>query len=310
MLIPKTILWPFGDPKNFAYIFFTIITIISSILVTSNIDLYTKASKIILIIFISYLGVEYFLNDFDPFFLDNIIEGSSHNGITTVLIVLQSNFLLANFINRKAASSPFTLLFCILFCILSGGRGAIICSILLLVANIMMFFSCGVSNKKIIFCIFLTFLSYVFFDLYLEEIAEIFNNTKLASGIEDLPRMYIREDYFSRINFFSFFSGVDLRDTLTFYEYQGNPHNSFIRAHSYLTIFYLLSILALPIMMVWRRASFYNTLIIIFMFSIIFIRAYTEAFIFPSSMDLFFFSMCFILNKSNFKSKPILLNRG
>jgi hypothetical protein len=95
----------------------------------------------------------------------------------------------------------------------------------------------------------------------------------------------------SNLDYWKFFFGSSYEKTLIDKYYDGNPHNSFIRMHSYYGIFGLIVLffLLITIAISNRKASL--KLVLFGLLLLLLFRAYTEPILFPSSLDLFFLFM-------------------
>ncbi|MDO9027820.1 MAG: hypothetical protein Q7U68_03050, partial [Candidatus Roizmanbacteria bacterium] len=129
-----------------------------------------------------------------------------------------------------------------------------------------------------------------------EEIIGFINsNTKLGSGLYDATRDQMMTDYVNQIDGTSLLIGADYQGTSIAQDYNNNPHSSYIRAHHIFGIFYLLLMILMPVVTIWRGHVLSVKLFSGLMLVLILLRSATEPLIFATIFDLFYFSICFVL---------------
>jgi len=101
--------------------------------------------------------------------------------------------------------------------------------------------------------------------------------------------------------------GNSYEDTLINKYYGGNPHNSFLRLHSFYGIFGLITVFLILIFILFRKKMSSDKFVFICLLILIFFRAYTEPILFPSSLDLFFFLSLFIYIKPRVQIEKVYL---
>ena len=254
-------------------------------------------------IFFISAGLIYHYDDIDP--IGSIIPWVSRNGITSVLIVCQIAFTFVTYLHTK----KFPLLSMFLVVVISfygSGRGSIIVSVLLLLFGAILNVFHSKSYKLKIFT--LIFISGLIFFLnsnseniiMLENIEEGLNNTNFNQGYTDEARIGMMDEYLSKLDFYNFFMGASYKDTSIERLFASNPHNSFIRLHSYYGIFGITVLLMVisSILIANKDKSVKFTLIILLV--LLLFRSYTEPILFPSALDLFFLFMIALYFRKNY----------
>ena len=251
------------------------------------------------------LGLIYNYNEIDP--IGSIIPWVSRNGITSVLLVCQITFSFVTYLYDK--KNPIISSLAVVIISFYGlGRGSIIVSILLLLFGIFL----NIFNSKskllkfssviVVFGLFLYFGSNSETITLVENIEEGLNQTQFGQGYTDEARNSINKEYISNLDFWKFFFGSSYKNTSIEKNFGGNPHNSFIRLHSYYGIFgiIVLFFLLISILIAKRNASV--KFVLFGLLLLLLFRAYTEPILFPSSLDLFFLMMIVLF----FRKKHLL----
>ena len=121
-------------------------------------------------------------------------------------------------------------------------------------------------------------------------------NTKIGSGLYDNNRAHINSEYLGLLerDGLAIIAGGDYRGTSIETEYNGNPHNSYIRAHNIFGLPYLFVMLLFPLLLS-RGQRFGDRVYGLILIAVMLFRAATEPILFPSLFDLFFFGSCFML---------------
>lgn len=286
----------FRSPSVLVYILMEFLLITLAIISTKDISSYFKTSQTVLIIcqilvliFLSQKGL-------DNFPLDDLIPNASSNGITSYLILLQCNYSLVKFIATRKVS----LLTCIItfgICIVGWGRGSIIASLMLLAINFIFFINQFKFPKigifKLLLKVFLTLVLLILLYSNLDSIiAFLEENTKIGGGLQDQSRLSINQTYLNKLGAWELFMGVDYSDTEIEQVYSSNPHNSYIRAHHLYGLFYLIAILLPIIWVVSQKNALTFRIYALAIFTTLALRAFTEPILFPTLLDVFYFSMC------------------
>lgn len=160
--------------------------------------------------------------------------------------------------------------------------------------------------KKLVYDVVFLLLLFVLIFLLFQELYQIYLVTRFATEGLDSPRWTMVIGYIQRIDFYSFFWGVDLKDIPMIVNYDLNPHNSFLRLHS------LLGFPAIALLVFFLLSSFLNfskvKSFLVLMFYIVLVRSAFDTLIFPGMLSIFFFIVfhSFTLDKatSPLKIKP------
>lgn len=250
------------------------------------------AVRAVLYVF-QFLVVYYlFRNGFDGFPLENIIPGSSSNGVTSYMIILQAAFSSLNYIVYRRADI-FPALLTVIICFVGYGRGSVIASSLILFINI---FYCLLSSKKLFyFSMFVLLIGLIFSAGRLEsEILDFVNSkTKIGSGIYDSNRMEMHSDYLSKIDGVTFFTGASYEGTSIDSKYNGNPHSSYIRAHHIFGILFLFGVCFSLVFVSFSNVAISLRVYVLSMIAVIMLRAATEPILFPSFLDVLYYCIVF-----------------
>ncbi|OEZ93946.1 hypothetical protein JAB8_00960 [Janthinobacterium sp. HH106] len=233
------------------------------------------------------------LSDFP---LENLIPDSSSNGITSYLIVLQATYSTLKFLRHRQASLV-TASLTLFVCIIGYGRGSILASTAILAVNLLSYLSWRRDLRglrSIVLGLGAVFLVSIYFADDIVDFVE--SNTKIGSGLVDEPRQRILTDYMNKINWASALTGADYEGTSIESDFNGNPHNSFVRAHHIFGALYLLSLAAFPLALLRRRLpssvkAFSGSMLLIVLF-----RCATEPVLFPTIFDFYFFAFFFALS--------------
>ena len=263
-------------------------------------------------IFLVTLGLIYNYDDLDP--LGSIIPWVSRNGITSVLLVCQIAFCFVSYLYNKKFPL-LSLVLVVILCFYGSGRGSIIVSVLLLLFGAILNVINSKSFKLKIFA--LIFISGLFFFLIsnsetiimLENIEEGLNKTQFGQGFTDEARTGMMDEYLSKLNFYNSFMGASYKDTSIEKSFANNPHNSFIRLHSYYGIFGIVILLMVlgSILIANKNKSVKFSLLVLLL--LLLFRAYTEPILFPSPLDFFFlFMIALYFRKNYFISNDKILN--
>jgi hypothetical protein len=284
------------NPSTLAYILVEIVVIALAFVFVSNKESYWRASRIVLIVsqalVIIYLA-QVGLTDFP---LDNMIPGASSNAVTSYLILLQCNYSITRFFSTQKVSL-YTSAVTVAICIVGFGRGSLVASLGLFALN-----AFYLPRQWRLFGHWwpvFTVLCLIFY--FLPNLDAILNyleaNTKLGAGLVDDHRTSILNAYFGKLDSWSLIWGADYSGTNINEEYNGNPHNSFIRAHHLYGFLYLLVIFYFVIWSLIGKSYFSLRIYGVFVLMILLSRAFTEPILFPTLLDVFFFSMCLMLDR-------------
>ncbi|MDR6786140.1 hypothetical protein ABIE26_004859 [Pedobacter africanus] len=293
------------EPVVAYHLFIGIIVMLTAIIFTRDPVVYYYSSKITLIAFhivvLSYVAFKG-LDGFPaivPF--DNIVEGSSANGITSYAVLLQVNFSVISFLLFRRVSL-FTSMTTLIIALLGYGRGSIIASFLILMLNLITFYALKSKLKSILYFGFTAILFFLMVGIYFDEILLFLEaNTKLSAGIVDVSRSKIIKEYIEGIDLITLFKGVDYTNTSVLSEFNGNPHNSFIRAHHIFGLPYLLFVVLFPFYCIFQKEKvieifYYGSAVVI-----LFFRIFSEPIILPTIFDFYFFAMFLMIATVKFR---------
>lgn len=233
-----------------------------------------------------------FRSGLEGFPLENVIPGSSSNGITSYLIVLQAAFSSLNYIVFRRADI-FPALLTVIICFVGYGRGSVIASSLILFINTSYYLA---SSKKLFYFSGVVLLVGLVFSAgrWESEVLDFVNSkTKIGSGVYDSNRMEMHSDYLSKIDGVTFFTGAGYEGTSIYYKYNGNPHSSYIRGHHIFGIFFLFGIF-FSLGYVWfSKVAASLRFYVLSMIAVVMLRAATEPILFPTFLDVFYYCIVF-----------------
>jgi hypothetical protein len=229
-----------------------------------------------------------------------ILLDASRNVLSFNIFV---NLVLLHFIeytnNKKLSIIP-TFLFLIIS-IWAKGRAGIICSILYFLYIIFNYF---ISNKNILYKLFLLIICLVVFYFFVKNISldEYFYRLQ-NEGIDygDDARYNMVSYYLNKINLFTLITGYNYFNDSYFVFWNNNPHNSFIRLHSCIGLFFLPFVLFIFIRLkhYLKRNSFFCVALSLLLF-----RGWIDTFFFLGRYDFLIFIFLFYGYKSKIISFP------
>lgn len=228
---------------------------------------------------------------------EQIIPGSSTNGIPSYFIVLQIGLSLATFsaTNRLPLLSTF-LTFGV--ALLGVGRASIIVAGMIIVLTLMIkLLEKQVStNQRQFRSIILVFSMLGFLFIFGEQFADlIIRYTKLSAGIVDHARAMMLDSYIDRLSPLSLVIGGDYSGTLIESTYKGNPHISFIRTHAFYGLLVTLIVLISPFLVFFSNKKLYVKFTFFSFISLAIIRAISEPIFFPTLLDFFYFLFFYMM---------------
>lgn len=287
------------------YFIFTPFLLITSKYI-SNFDIkyiyesFRRFVYIILFIILIFLSRTYSLDD--P--LSHIIPWGSRNGITSTLIVLNISFLIIEYKYSKKLSF-LTSILTLIISYFGIGRGSLIVSLLTIIFILLVNFNLRGNKYKASVILIFTFLTiYLFSKISFNTITEntdvfLKQNTQFSQGYTDEHRAGIIKEYLNKIDFFSFMWGASYENTSIEYKYDNNPHNSYIRLHSFYGIFGVIILFIFMLNIIFKKQLFYDKVIFLGLLFILLIRGITEPIFFPTPLDYFFFISYFIIKKTD-----------
>lgn len=240
-----------------------------------------------------HISVEYPENLFP---LEDLLAGAgSSNVVTSFLIVMQVAYSATAYIKYSKFTWVTTLL-TLIICFIGFGRGSLLAAILLLILLIALKIkSLHLSYKNII--VVFGFGVVTIFSLFVIEynfIEIIINNSKLQSGLVDESRLMMIEDYVGAIDGLSpLLFGASYHGTSINNYFDNNPHNSFIRAHHMLGIFYVAFIILSMLVVVVLQSKYSNIMSFLGFCFILNFRAFSEPILYPTPLDIMFYLIVF-----------------
>ena len=226
--------------------------------------------------------------------LEDLIADSSSNGITSYLLVLQVNYCLVHYALRRRFAW-LTLLATVFICVVGYGRGSIVASIALLAASLVVSAVSHTARSRAPVVIALVLAAWGGVR-YRDDLGVFLEaNTKFGVATGDFHRALIIDEYLRELTPATVIVGGTFDRTVINRAYNGNPHNSFIRAHHIFGIGMLLALLALPFAAQPRGWTWAGRGYLLLGFGVLYFRAFTEPILFPTLLDYYFLGMCFTL---------------
>lgn len=224
-----------------------------------------------------------------------VIEGSSTNAIPAYMIIVQLLLCVTTFVvtGRAPVLTP-VITFLIAF--FGSGRGSLVVASLLVIGSLIinLFPRHGSFFYRVVLFT-MSLVAMALLVIYADEIYDYVSRlTKLSVGIADQNRMEILTAYLSTITPYTFFFGSEYQGTIIDIQYEGNPHISFIRTHSFFGIFVMLMALFSPLVVLFSRARWALKLPVFFFVSLAVVRAGSEPILFPTLLDVFYFLMILV----------------
>ncbi|WP_041583520.1 hypothetical protein AB1A81_07700 [Bdellovibrio bacteriovorus] len=233
----------------------------------------------------------------DP--LGSIVEGSSSNGITSYLILVQACYNGITYVLKRNVPPWGMNVITFYICFVGQGRGSIAAGFLLLGINILYVLVSGGSRKRFGYAVVII-VALLFAVLKFDLLFSFAMKTNLARGFYDQPRIEMWIDYFRSLSFVESVVGGDLNGTIIGDFYLGNPHNSFLRAHNKFGVLYMLLMVVSPFGL-FLKGNFGKEQIFMFLtLAVVFFRAMTEPILFPTFLDLFYFSSIYCAVRASY----------
>lgn len=227
--------------------------------------------------------------------LGELIPGSSTNGLPSYLIVVQIALSISVFLEKNKLP-VLSALATLVVAVFGLGRGSIIVAFLVLLFSFFVnyFVVRSEAEKNILVRLFfgIFFLSVVLgavgYAGYLGLMDDWVEGSKFSAGVLDPHRGYMLADYLGKLDAWSLLFGADYSGTSIESIYGGNPHNSYIRLHSYYGIFGLLVVVLSPFAIFATNKGFSFKWIVFVLVLLVLIRAVTEPILFPTLLDFFY----------------------
>lgn len=294
-----TVTFPFALLRSetaFVHYFVVLLSLVTAFLLTREPDSYWYASRATLYISLGIVGAYLMSSGVQGMPLDRMFPDSSSNGVTSYLVILQANFCIANYLYRGKLASLSPLL-TLGVCVVGFGRGSILATVLIISLSLVAFALRKSAFRFLVAVGLFAMIAVGITIVYGDDIADFVDkNTKIGVGLYDVHRAAMISDYTARLEEepLTILTGADYRGTVIESYYNLNPHNSYIRAHHIFGLPYLLLMLFFPLLAIWGRPLrgrwFSLALLAVMLF-----RAATEPILFPTMLDIFFFSTCFLI---------------
>lgn len=306
MLITMTLTWPFALYKTTGAIFHYgvgVLSIFAAYVISKHPNEACRSVGLTLFT-IQGLTVAYLATTGHSVLpLDHIIENSSSNGITTVLIVLQAVYVGLLFHTHRTIPiiSPIITLY---ICFEGFSRGSIISAAMIniIVFSILFFSTKSVYRYTALIPLLIAISLFIYIEYFEISLAFIVEESKFRQGIVDTARKEMYEDYFGKMNYLTLFTGTDYSNTSIMHHYGNNPHSSLIRAHHLFGILYVIAIFTSTTIAIMKAHSNHVLMVSSSLIIIIIFRALSEPVLFPTPMDFFFFLLLFVGN--SFRNHP------
>lgn len=246
--------------------------------------------------YVAFIAAALFLHWGEPEPLGAIVPGVSTNGIPSYLIVIQIAYSIAFYLkNDRLPLSSSTATLVVAF--FGLGRGSMIVGALILMISIGLNLSIVKSRRgrsvALKAAIFFSIPLAVLLIAKAGEISEFFEvwieSSKFANGVLDEHRGKMLNDYIDKIDGLNLIFGTSYENTSIIDIYGGNPHNSFIRVHSFYGIAGLILVfMPLAFVAISKRDKTQKFIVFLFV-SLALLRATSEPIFFPSTLDFFYF---------------------
>lgn len=281
----------FRDETILLHFAISIISLLTALIFTKLPRAYLRASMFTLVatqaLVVAYLAAKGIRGR--P--LEAMIPGSSSNVITSNLVALQINYAIAKFLLQRR-STIMTGIVTLVICFVGYGRGSILAALAVL-ATLILFQLHSLKQRRGILYVggVVLLCGAIAVVAWQDNIVEsLVNKTKLASGFSS-PRVLMIQDYLDRMDGVGALVGSTYEGTIIDKRYNGNPHNSFIYAHHFFGLPYLLIVLILPLLLIARQRGLRTKAFIAAMTTILYFRAFTQPILFPTPFDLFYYAI-------------------
>lgn len=237
----------------------------------------------------------------DPEPLGAIFPWASTNGFPSYLIVLQIAYSLTYFL--KCSRLPLLSSFMtVVIAVVGLGRGSMIVGVAILFVSLFINLMVVKSKNDRSTALRIFYISsgpLMYFAIFnFENITDTLNiwveGSKFAGGVLDEHRARMLFDYINKLDALQFLFGASYSNTSIDQIYGGNPHNSYIRVHSFYGLFGLLVVLFPFVAVALSRRDISQRVVFILLIALALIRASSEPIFFPSTLD-FFYVIYFLL---------------
>ncbi|WP_179187971.1 hypothetical protein [Sphingomonas sp. IBVSS2] len=287
----------FRTPTSALHFSMVLATLAGALVAAKSPRAYAAASLLALLL--SQGAVLWFLRKagLDNFPLEDMIEGTSSNGITSYIVCLQINYCVAN-LHARGRAAPLTSAITFFICVVGYGRGSILAGTAIMLISLLFAFR----PLPRIYAIAATAVLALGSAFLIAENYQIIynfatNNTKLGTGLYDEPRAAMIEEYWNRLSGLNILFGASFDNTLIDRFFNGNPHNSYIRGHHFLGLFYILLMGLMALRPLFARISLTEKAFHMAMLATLLLRASTEPILFPTPFDVMYFSMFLLFGR-------------
>lgn len=282
----------FFQPIVLAQSVLVLFSIVPALILTKNLKIFVKASSFLIYVYqIFSIAFSYFygLDQFPgviPF--EHLIPGVSSNGIPSYLILLQVNYSIGYYLLKNNVNLLSTIL-TLGVAILGFGRGSILAAFLILLTSFIFWIFKKSGFRALVYTmLFYILIAFLIFNYQFQIVQFLDANTKLSAGLVDDSRVQMIHDYLGKLDFVTFLFGADYSNTSIVNLYGGNPHNSFIRAHHLFGLFYVVFLVVLPFVTIFKRDAVIDILYFCCLFLILYFRIFSEPIIFPTIFDFYY----------------------
>jgi hypothetical protein len=250
-----------------------------------------------LFVLIIAIGLAVYWGEAEP--LGSIIPGTSTNGLPSYLIVVQIAYSLACYLktNRLPIFSSITTL---MIAFIGLGRASIIVATLILFFSIFANTITSKSDRKVLFrLVAVTILPLVMYfyeshNYIISVVEQLIAGSKFSASVMDDGRKVQIDDYINKLDTWTFLFGADYSNTSIEQYFGGRPENSYLRLHAYFGISgFFIVFTSLLLIAVSNRLKT-QKIIALTLISMSLLRATTEAILFPTVLDFFYFLYLFI----------------
>lgn len=227
--------------------------------------------------------------------LGELIPGSSTNGLPSYLIVLQIALSISVFLEKNKLP-VLSALATLIVAVFGLGRGSMIVALLIVSYSFFVNYFVAkygveknVSVRLFFGLIFLSAaVSTVFYAWHLGYMDEWIEGSKFGGGVLDSHRGNMLADYLGKLDVWSLLFGTDYSGASINNIYGGNPHNSYIRTHSYYGFFGLLIVALSPLAIFLTNKKLVSKCVVFVLVTLVLVRAVTEPILFPTLLDFFY----------------------
>jgi hypothetical protein len=288
------------NPVNLVHCCVGLSTLACAFILTRNVRAYLAASRLTLVAaqagllaYVAYKGVANFpLGEL-------LAPHTSANGITAWLVMVQANYSTIRFLvdRRTSLATSFATL---LICIVGFGRGSILAAAGFVTVNLLWQFARLTPRRIWIGTLLIAAVAAAVHAGYGAQVKDFMDKfTKIGAGLYDPSRAQMIQEYLGELDPATLLVGADYSGTTIGAGFFDNPHNSYIRAHHVFGLPYLVAVLVFPLIVGWRArldsARIYAGCMLVLMLG----RAITEAVLFPTPFDVYYFAICFALSTAS-----------